>query len=29
MVDGRGILNREAFAAAGVRVLHIGRPDDA
>lgn len=27
VVDGRGVLDREAFAAAGVRVLRIGRPD--
>jgi UDP-N-acetyl-D-mannosaminuronic acid dehydrogenase len=29
VVDGRGILDADAFAAAGVRVLRIGRPDAA
>jgi len=29
VVDGRGVLAPEAFAAAGVRVLRIGRPDRA
>ena len=29
VVDGRGILDAESFATAGVRVLRIGRPDDA
>ena len=28
VVDGRGILDIDAFTAAGVRVLRIGRPDD-
>jgi UDP-N-acetyl-D-mannosaminuronic acid dehydrogenase len=27
VVDGRGVLDLEAFASAGVRVLRIGRPD--
>ena len=26
VVDGRGVLDLDAFAAAGVLVLHIGRP---
>ena len=28
VVDGRGVLDGEALAAAGVRVLRIGRPSD-
>jgi len=28
IVDGRGVIDPEAFTAAGVRVLRIGRPDD-
>jgi hypothetical protein len=27
VVDGRGVLDLDAFASAGVRVLRIGRPD--